>query len=168
MKYGATYPIFAPITTETPGSAIVYGTPVVDMKTMVVNLSWTRNEIKMYANDALAERDNAVMEGTISFDADNVTNTFKLAALAHLAATSPSTHQSVTDDVSTAGGFGWIEKHLVNGVKKFVHKWLYKVGFSLVEVLSPCPTNWKKLIPRVFSDMAFMIFSRVMSSGIIA
>jgi hypothetical protein len=133
MKVGAKYPVFCPITTETPGSALVYGTPVVDLEAMAINVNWIRNDIKLYGNDALAGRDNAIMGGTIGFDVAHATDAFKKAALAVVAATSPATYQSITDGISVPGGFGWIEIHLINNVQKYYSKWAYKIAFSLNE-----------------------------------
>ena len=60
---GLKYCVFAPITTETPFTPIVYDTGVVLGRMIGANITFNRNSEPLYADDGLAESDNSITGG---------------------------------------------------------------------------------------------------------
>ena len=63
-KIGLKYPVYAPATEE--GSTITYGTGAVLAKAISANISIENNDVKLYADDAIAESDNSFASGTVT------------------------------------------------------------------------------------------------------
>jgi phi13 family phage major tail protein len=132
-KIGLRYPVYSPAT-ET-SSAISYGTGAVLAKAISANISIENNDIKLYADDAVAESDNSFASGTITIGVDDLYDTAKVALLDYI--------EGDTVDVTTGAkelsvgaaspayvGFGFYGKVVRNKVNYWRAIWLKKVQFA--------------------------------------
>ena len=133
-KIGLKYPVYSPATES--DSAISYGTGAVLAKAITANIAITTNDVKLYADDGLAESDHSFSSGTVSINVDDLCDAAKVALLDYL--------EGVTVDASigtkelTAGGsaspayvgFGFYGKKVRNKVNYWRAIWLKKVQFA--------------------------------------
>lgn len=133
-KIGLKYPVYA-VATETT-SAIGYSGGAVLAKGITANIAIETNDVKLYADDAVAESDHSFSSGTVSFTVDDLTNTAQVALLGY---TEGSTIDATlgTKELIASGtdspayvGFGFYGKKIVSGVSKWRAIWLKKVQFS--------------------------------------
>ena len=78
-KIGLKYPVYAPATEA--GSTITYGTGAVLAKAISANISIENNDVKLYADDVVAESDNSFASGTITIGIDDLYDAAKVALL---------------------------------------------------------------------------------------
>ncbi len=132
MAYvGLRYPVFAPITTEARGKAIVYGTGMVIGRAISANVEFTRNEGGLYADDILAESDNSITGGTIEIGLDDALEDVQAAIFG--VQKSGETGQEVyteTDAAAPYGGFGYIRVRRHKGVTSYIAYWIHKTQFA--------------------------------------
>ena len=81
-KIGLKRPCYSPAT-ETD-SAISYGTGAVLAKAISANISIENNDVKLYADDAVAESDNSFASGTVTIGIDDLYDTAKVALLDYI------------------------------------------------------------------------------------
>jgi len=128
--FGICYGVAAPITTETPGSALVYGAPTVFPGLRQADVSWERSNEPLYGDNVIKEYDNGITSGTFTMSATGLTLA-KEAAIAGLDLEGTGTfYYDETDLPSDPVGFGYIKNVSVGGVKKWIANWLHKVVFS--------------------------------------
>lgn len=133
-RVGLAYSVFAPITTETPGAAIVYGTPLVFNKPIEANVSYERSDNPLYGGNVVAENDNGITGGTLSFINTHFTPAERAAMLGHAKkGTSPNEYYVEGDGVSPSGGFWYITTEIEGGSKKWYGYWVYKTQLSMNE-----------------------------------
>lgn len=128
---GLRYPVWAPYASGGSGEAIVYGTPVTDAHAIEANISWSRNENNLYADDTIVEYDNSIMSGTISLMIDNLSATMKASMLGM---TETSVGTGVYEDSDAAaphGGFGYIKVIRSGGTTSYEAYWIHDVVFTL-------------------------------------
>jgi phi13 family phage major tail protein len=132
-KIGLKYPVYAPATEA--GSTITYGTGAVLAKAISANISIENNDVKLYADDVIAESDNSFASGTVTIGIDDLYDAAKVALLDYVeGATVDATIQSKELSVGTASpayvGFGFYGKVIRNKVPYWRAIWLKKVQFA--------------------------------------
>lgn len=132
-EIGLLHPVFAPITTETPNSAITYGTGLVVAKAVSADLAWNRSaNNNFYADDAVAETDNSITNGTLKFGVDHLTLDAEEKVFGLEKETSGNTTiYSETDQPAPAGGFGYIRVLRKSGVTSYRAFWIHKIRFGV-------------------------------------
>jgi len=133
-KLGLKYPVFA-IATETT-SAISYASGAVLAKAITANVSIETNDVKLYADDAIAESDHSFSSGTVTVEVDDLSNAAQLALLGY---TEGSTIDATlgAKELKAGGadspayvGFGFYGKKVVNKLSRWRAIWLKKVQFA--------------------------------------
>ncbi len=128
---GMKYPVFSPMDESgaykagfVVGKAISYtGTPA-------------NNDVKLYADDGIAETDTSIQNEAVSLNVDEILLKVYADLLGHkytAAAGEGQTPENVEiglDDVAPFGGLGFYRRRKKNGVVSFDAIWLHKVQFS--------------------------------------
>lgn len=132
-KIGLKYPVYSPAT-ETD-STISYGTGAVLAKALSANIAITNNEVKLFADDAVAESDNSFASGTITMGIDDLYDAAKVALLAYVEgdtvdSTTSAKELSVGSVTPAYVGFGFYGKVIRNGSSFWRAIWLKKVQFK--------------------------------------
>lgn len=116
-KIGLKYPVY-----KTSDGAGVIG------KAIQADISITVNDVKLHADDGIAESDKSFQQGTITLGIDDLSDAVQIAFLGH----------TVNDGEITANGndsspyvsIGFYGVKQVNNVKKYRAIWLTKVQFA--------------------------------------
>ena len=128
---GMRYPVAAPITTETEGAALVYGTGVVIAKAIRANFTYNRNDNPLYADDTIAENYNGLTGYDIELEVDKLPDAVRVAILGETEVTTSSeTYYEQTDASAPYCGFGFMRVLRENGTDKYQAVWCHKVQFS--------------------------------------
>ena len=117
---GMMYPVWAPLTSHTDGSMPVYGTGRVIQEARNANISKTFNDNPLYGDDRIVDDDNSLTALTMTFESTGLSDEDRVALFGEdTNATTATGGQWVSDNESPYGGFGYIRKMRLNGVKKF-------------------------------------------------
>lgn len=117
---GMMYPVWAPLTSHTEGSMPVYGTGRVIQEARNANISKTFNDNPLYGDDRIVDDDNSMTALTMTFESTGLSDEDRVALFGEdTNATTATGGQWVSDNESPYGGFGYIRKMRLNGVKKF-------------------------------------------------
>lgn len=128
---GMRYPVAAPITAETEGSALTYGTGVVIAKAIRANFTYNRNDNPLYADDTIAENDNGLTGYDIELEVDKLPDTVRVALLGEVAVTTGGeTYYEQTDASAPYCGFGFVRVLREGGEDKYQAVWCHKCQFS--------------------------------------
>lgn len=125
-KIGLKYPVYKGATTEG-----VIG------KAIQADISITVNDVKLYADDGIAESDKSFQSGTITLGIDDLSDTVQTAFLGHAVSEGEITAKGTDDSPYVGIGFYGVKK--VSGVRKYRAIWLTKVQFA-----EPSDTNVTK------------------------
>lgn len=129
---GMRYPVYAPISAYTPGSAITYGTGAVVAEAISASVSWNRADGRLYGDDVELDSDNGVLGYTISFEPSGLSDAIRAALLGETLATSD---YEINDNASPDIGFGYIRVMRENGtggvVTKYQGWWYRKLKFGI-------------------------------------
>ncbi len=132
MKTGLLHAVMAPISSETRGSAMNYGTAQRLDPMMKADIAFTRNNQKVYGDNGIVESDNGISGGKITFDPTDLLAAHKAAMLGHVAS---GNGYFITDAPSPYVGFGYVavNERTSGSVKTitYIAYWLYKVQFSM-------------------------------------
>ena len=112
----------------TEGSTPSYGAAVKPAKAISCSVQITNNDVKLYADDALAESDTSFQSGTVTLGIDDEDNTVMATLLGHEISDGAMIRNS--DDVAPYVGLGRIITKMVGGVLKYKVEFLKKVKFS--------------------------------------
>lgn len=130
-KVGLRYPVFAPITNENDGAMPTYGAGIVMGHAISADLSFTRSQVKLYADDRVVESDNSITGGTVTMGTDDLTDEVQVAVLGTKEKTvTGGKEYEETGEAAPYGGFGYIRVQQLGGSIHFIGYWLYKVIFS--------------------------------------
>lgn len=132
MAYiGMRYPVASKIATESAGSEPTYGTGFVVGKAISANLTITRNDNPLYADDAIAEEDNGITAMSIEVGTDDLDESVQenLLGVKKDATGTPILYFD-TDAAAPYVGFGYIRVRRLNGATKFQAIWMHKVQFG--------------------------------------
>ena len=128
---GMMYPVWAPLATHTDGSMPTYsaGTVIQEARNATVNREYANNPL--YGDDRIVDDDNGMTGLTISFESTGLSDADRKAMLGEEDyGTSGVSGQWVSDNETPWGGFGYIRKMRLNGVKKFEAWWTLKIKFQ--------------------------------------
>lgn len=128
---GMRYPVFAPVSTETANTEIVYGTGIVIAKAIRANFTYNRTDNPLYADDTIAENDNGLTSYDIELEVDKLTDEVRVALLGENAVTTNGdTYYEMNDSPAPYGGFGFVRVLRENGSDKYEVIWCRKVQFA--------------------------------------
>ena len=137
MAYiGMRRPVMAPITAETEGSAISYGTGSVIGKAVSANLTFDVADNPDYGDDVIVNNDKGVNGYSITLETTDLTPAARAALLGWTAVTSGTTdpvitHYQVSDDNPPLIGFGFIRVKMDDsGARKYEAFWFHKTQFQ--------------------------------------
>lgn len=105
-----------------------YGTATKPAKAISCSVSITSNDVKLYADDGLAESDTSFQSGTVSLTVDDEDQTTMGALLGHTITDGVMVRKS--SDIAPYVGLGRIVTKLVSGTYKYKVEFLSKVKFS--------------------------------------
>lgn len=127
--------IAAPIATEPGNAEPTYGTGgSVIGKAIQANLTITRNNNPLYADDTIVEDDNSITAMSLELGLDDLAPEDRVKVLGLVKKTTGSnpTVDTYYDTDASAPyvGFGYIRVRRKSGVTSYEANWLYKVMFS--------------------------------------
>jgi phi13 family phage major tail protein len=125
-KIGLKYPVY-----KTATSQGVIG------KAIQADISISVNDVKLYADDGIAESDKSFQSGTITLGVDDLSDTIQTAFLGHAASEGELTAAGTDSNPYVSIGFYGVK--MVAGVRKYRAIWLPKVQFA-----EPSDTNATK------------------------
>lgn len=99
-------------------------------KAIQADIAITVNDVKLYADDALAESDRSFQSGTLAFGIDDLSDNIQAEFLGHTIDSETGLITAKTSDVSPYVGIGFYGVKLVSNVKKYRAIWLPKVQFG--------------------------------------
>ncbi len=126
-KIGLKYPVFKSATSQG-----------VIAKAIQADIAITVNDVKLHADDVIAESDKSFQSGTLTLGIDDLSDTIQTEFLGHTVGTDDEIIAKGTDE-NPYVGIGFYGVKVVGGVKKFRAIWLPKVQFA-----EPADTNATK------------------------
>ena len=134
MAYiGMRYPVFAPVSSHTDGSAISYGSGMVIGPAVAANVTFDTQDNPDYGDDIVIDSDNGINGYSISLEVNDISAAGRASLLGWKAKTSgtPATVQEyeITDEEAPLGGFGFVRVKLYNGTRKYEGFWFHKLRF---------------------------------------
>lgn len=127
---GLEYAVFAPIKTEVSGQAIEYDAGVVIGAAIGANITLTRNDEALYADNAIVESDNSLTGGTIDINVDDMTDEAQEKVLG-LEKAEDDDHYELTGAPTPYGGFGIIRKRRKGNKTTYVAFWYHKIQLGI-------------------------------------
>jgi len=111
------------------------GTPSYDgantpAKAVSCSVSISNNDVKLYADDALAESDTSFQSGSVTIGIDDEDQATMATLLGHTVDTTSQAMIRNVNDIAPYVGFGRIVVKMINNVKKYKVEFLYKVKFA--------------------------------------
>lgn len=128
---GMMYPVWAPLTSHTDGSMPTYGTGKViqEARNATVTREYANNPL--YGDDRIVDDDNGLTGLTMSFESTGLTDADRVAMLGEEANANTTTGgQWVSDNETPWGGYGYIRKMRLDGVRSFEAWWTLKIKFQ--------------------------------------
>ena len=128
---GMMYPVFAPLAAHTDGSMPTYsaGRVIQEARSATVNREYANNPL--YGDDRIVDDDNGMTGLTMSFESTGLSDADRKKLLGEEDyGTSGASGQWVSDNETPWGGFGYIRKMRLNGVKSFEAWWTLKIKFQ--------------------------------------
>lgn len=125
---GLKYPMVA-LYDESAGTP-TYKSGMVMAKAIKVDLKWTKNDAKLYADDALDEADTSITGGTETLGINDLTYELQALILGHKYNKESNELVVNENDVAPYVGHGFYGKVKRNGVEKFRAIWLCKMMYS--------------------------------------
>lgn len=126
-KIGLRNFLFGELTEASDGTA-TYGAATKPGKAISCNVEVTNNDVKLYADDGLAESDTGFASGTVTMGIDKDDLTTQAALLGHEITDGNLVRN--TSDVAPYVGLGRIITMMVDGAYKYKVEFLCKVKFS--------------------------------------
>lgn len=126
-KIGLRYPVYKGTTSGVIGEAIQ------------ADISINSSDVKLYADDAVAESIKAFIDGTLTIGVDDLPDAVYAEFLGHTVDEVTDEITANVDDVSPYVGVGFYGVRMVDNVRKFRAIWLPKVQFA-----EPADTNQTK------------------------
>ena len=120
FKYG--------ILTEAANGTATYGAAASPGKAIDCTVSITSNDVKLYADDGIAESDTSFQNGTVSLGIDQLDLETQAALLGHTITSNVITRKST--DIAPYVGIGRVVTIMKGGTLKYKVEFLAKVKFS--------------------------------------
>ena len=131
-KIGLCHAVGTPISSETHGSAMNYGTPFVIDPAMEANQAWDYANQKLPGDNSIVERNNEIIGGRLSLKTTGLTNAQKASLLGFVLSGSAYIRKSASAPYI---GFGYVtvEQRTSGGVTTITYTghWIYKIQFSM-------------------------------------
>ena len=131
-KVGLKYPLYAIL-----GEDGAYAGGGVIAKAIKASVTAESNDVKLYADDGVAESDKSFKGGKISLNVDDLTNKVYCDMLGHtytaVSESEPATPETVlanANDIAPYVGVGFYGRVVRNGKPSYLAKWLKKVQFA--------------------------------------
>lgn len=134
-KIGLKYPVYKSATSQG-----------VIAKAIQADIAITVNDVKLYADDAIAESDKSFQSGTLTLGIDDLSDEIQTEFLGHTVGTKSAEIIAKGSDESPYVGIGFYGVKMVGGVRKFRAIWLPRVQFA-----EPADTNATKGDAVVFN-----------------
>ena len=129
---GMMYPVFAPISAYTPGSAITYGDGAVIQEAVSANISWERSDNHFYGDDVELDSENGILGYSLEFEPSGLKDDARAYILGETVQTG---EYSVTEDASPDVGFGYVRVMRTTGTAgietSYEGWWFYKIKFGV-------------------------------------
>ena len=129
---GMVYPVCAPISAYTPGTAPTYSTGSVVAEARSASVSWDREEGEFYGDNMLLDTANGVLGYTIEFEPTGLSDDIRQKLLGE---TKSSSEYSITASASPMVGFGYVRvmRENVGGTVTDTYEgwWYYRVQFGV-------------------------------------
>lgn len=130
---GMMHPVFAPVSTYTPGTGVTYGTGLVVAEAVSASVNWERSDGRFYGDDAQLDSDNGILGYTIDFEPTGLTDAVRAALLGE---TASSDEYTINNQAAPEGGFGYIRVMRATGsggVVDYSYEgwWYYKLRFGV-------------------------------------
>ena len=131
-KIGLKYPVAAPMKED----GKTYEEGFVIAKAIKVSVTANNNDVKLYADDGIAESDKSFKDGTLSLNVDDLTQSAYAKMLGHRfteASADGKTPALVTasvSDISPFLGIGFYGEVIRDSRPSYLAKWLRKVKFA--------------------------------------
>lgn len=116
------------ILTEASDGTPSYGVAQKPAKAISCTVDISNNDVKLYADDSLAESDTTFQSGTVTMGIDDEDDIMLATLLGHEITSGEMTRNAT--DVAPYVGLGRIVTKLVGGAYKYKVEFLYKVKFS--------------------------------------
>lgn len=130
---GMMHPVFAPVSTYTPGTGVTYGTGLVVAEAVSASVNWERSDGRFYGDDTQLDSDNGILGYTIDFEPTGLTDAVRAALLGE---TASSDEYTINNEAAPEGGFGYIRVMRATGSSGVVDYsyegwWYYKLRFGV-------------------------------------
>lgn len=132
-KVGLKYPVYAVLGED--GASYSKGSVIA--KAIKASVTAESNDVKLYADDGVAESDKSFKGGKISLNVDDLTNKVYCELLGHkytaVSESDPETPETVltnANDIAPFVGVGFYGKVVRNNKPCYLAKWLKKVQFA--------------------------------------
>ena len=131
MAYiGMRYPVAAPITAHTDGSAITYGNGFVVGNAVQANINFDVNDNPDWGDDIIIDNDTGINGYNGTLDVNTLSASVRASLLGWTAVGSATTHYEVTDASAPDVGFGFIHISQYKGTKSYETYWFHSAQFS--------------------------------------
>ena len=135
MAYiGMRYPVAAPVTSHTDGSAITYGTGFVIGNAVAANINFDVNDNPDYGDDIMIDNDTGLTGYSGDMDVNSLSATVRSSLLGWDSVSSGTpaaiTHYEVSDETTPEMGFGFIHIGQTAGVKSYEGYWFHAARFT--------------------------------------
>lgn len=134
---GLRYPVCAQVATHTEGSEPTYSAGKVIGKAIQANLTITRNDNPLYADDTIAEDDNGITGMSLELGLDDITEevqVYMLGTVKETTGTTASVDTYLDSDASAPPvGVGYIRVRRKGGVTSYQGVWIYKATFGYTD-----------------------------------
>lgn len=129
LRIGMQYAVAAPITNETDGQAVTYGTGFVVGNAVAASITWNRTDNSHYGDDVEDARDNSITSGDIEFTNSGISETVRSSLLGDEKVGSTDEYEMGVEATPQVG-FGYVRVIRKNGSIVYQGIWLHKVQFG--------------------------------------
>lgn len=130
-KVGLRYLVAAKITEETPGHPVVYEPGMVLGRAISMDITYTRSNQKLYADDMLAESENTITGGTMTTNVAEILDEARVAffGIKRIGEAGSYTYRQ-TGAPTPYCGIGYLTEMLYKGKITYYPTWIYKSQFA--------------------------------------
>ena len=131
-KVGMRHVVAAPIESEPANAPIVYKAGMLATRAVAAEITYERSENKYYADDVLAESDNAAASGTISITGSEFLPAARVAFFGvKQTEENGKTVYRTTSAPTPYIGLGYVTVMIYKGAYKYYANWIHKMQFAL-------------------------------------
>lgn len=130
---GMRYLVGAVIKTETEGAVPTYDKGFNFGRAVSANVTFTRNDAKLYVDDVLGERDNTITGGNVDITVAEILDEIAEKVFGDKKDSDAEGDYYDSSESSPYIGLGYMQEVRVKGVSKYRVTWLYKVQLAPAE-----------------------------------